>query len=130
MHLLEKGVPKEMVQRIYGHSRADMTDRYCEYQTKQMKVALEMVTHNRIAKLYSPSSVALQSTAPKPHSSQQNIVPNFGKVFVSFAPPMSLRNMMDSYLETNVLDGTPEPDTKNFDEMNVNPNAATITCHY
>jgi len=41
MHLLEKGVPKEMVQKIYGHSRADMTDRYCEYQTKQMKVVLE-----------------------------------------------------------------------------------------
>ena len=43
MHLLEKGVPKEMVQKIYGHSRADMTDRYCEYQTQQMKVALESV---------------------------------------------------------------------------------------
>ena len=43
MHLLEKGVPKEMVQKIYGHSRADMTDRYCEYQTKQMRVALESV---------------------------------------------------------------------------------------
>ena len=43
MHLLEKGVPKEMVQKIYGHSRADMTDRYCEYQTKQMKTALENV---------------------------------------------------------------------------------------
>jgi len=41
MHFLEKGVPKEMVQKIYGHSRADMTDRYCEYQTKQMKVVLE-----------------------------------------------------------------------------------------
>lgn len=32
-----------MVQKIYGHSRADMTDRYCEYQTKQIKVALETV---------------------------------------------------------------------------------------
>ena len=32
-----------MVQKIYGHSRADMTDRYCEYQTNQMKVALESV---------------------------------------------------------------------------------------
>ncbi len=30
-----------MVQKIYGHSRADMTDRYCEYQTQQMKVVLE-----------------------------------------------------------------------------------------
>ena len=43
MHLLEKGVSKEMVQKIYGHSRPDMTDRYCEYQTKQMQVALESV---------------------------------------------------------------------------------------
>lgn len=43
MHLLEKGVPKEMVQKIYGHSRADMTDRYCEYQTQHIKVALESV---------------------------------------------------------------------------------------
>lgn len=41
MHLLERGVSKEMVQKIYGHSRADMTDRYCDYQTKQMRVALE-----------------------------------------------------------------------------------------
>jgi len=48
MHLLEKGVPKEMVQRIYGHSRADMTDRYCEYQTQQMKVALESVVREVI----------------------------------------------------------------------------------
>jgi integrase len=43
MHLLERGVPKEMVQKIYGHTRSDMTDRYCDYQTKQMKVALESV---------------------------------------------------------------------------------------
>ncbi len=43
MHLLDKGVPKEMVQKIYGHTRPDMTDRYCDYQTKQMKVALESV---------------------------------------------------------------------------------------
>lgn len=41
MHLLERGVPKEMVQKIYGHSKPDMTDRYCDYQTKQMRVALE-----------------------------------------------------------------------------------------
>jgi site-specific recombinase XerD len=41
MHLLEKGVPKELVQKIYGHSKSEMTDRYCEYQTEQMKVALE-----------------------------------------------------------------------------------------
>lgn len=44
MHLFEKGGPKEMVQKIYGHSRADMTDRYCEYQTKQMKLVLEAAT--------------------------------------------------------------------------------------
>ncbi len=42
---------------------------------------------------------------------------NFGKVFVSFAPPMSLRSMMGEYLESNNLEGMPEPDTKNFDEM-------------
>lgn len=42
---------------------------------------------------------------------------NFGKVFVSFAPPMSLRGMMEKYLETNKLEEMPEPDTKNFDEM-------------
>jgi site-specific recombinase XerD len=41
MHLLEQGVSKELVQKIYGHSKPEMTDRYCEYQTKQMKVALE-----------------------------------------------------------------------------------------
>ena len=41
MHLLEKGVAKEMVQKIYGHTRPDMTDRYCDFQTKQMKVVLE-----------------------------------------------------------------------------------------
>jgi len=41
MHLLEKGVPKEMVQKIYGHTRPDMTDRYCDFQTKQMQVVLE-----------------------------------------------------------------------------------------
>jgi hypothetical protein len=35
-----------MVQKIYGHSRADMTDRYCEYQTKQMKVALESIVRD------------------------------------------------------------------------------------
>jgi len=38
-----EGGPKEIVQKIYGHSRADMTDRYCEYQTNQMRVALESV---------------------------------------------------------------------------------------
>lgn len=43
MHLLERGVPKEMVQKIFGHAKPDMTDRYCEYQTQQMKVALESV---------------------------------------------------------------------------------------
>jgi integrase len=43
MHLLERGVPKEMVQKVFGHTRSDMTDRYCEYQTKQIKVALESV---------------------------------------------------------------------------------------
>lgn len=41
MHLLEKGVSKELVQKIYGHSKPEMTDRYCEYQTEQMRVALE-----------------------------------------------------------------------------------------
>jgi len=41
MHLLERGVPKEMVQKIFGHAKPDMTDRYCEYQTQQMKIALE-----------------------------------------------------------------------------------------
>jgi site-specific recombinase XerD len=41
MHLLERGVPKEMVQKVFGHTRPDMTDRYCQYQTKQMRVALE-----------------------------------------------------------------------------------------
>ena len=41
VHLLEKGVAKEMVQKIYGHTRPDMTDRYCDFQTKQMKVVLE-----------------------------------------------------------------------------------------
>ncbi|MBT4087604.1 MAG: hypothetical protein HOE30_03835 [Deltaproteobacteria bacterium] len=42
---------------------------------------------------------------------------NFGKVFVSFAPPMSLRSMMDGYLQINELEATPEPDTKDFNEM-------------
>jgi hypothetical protein len=32
-----------MVQKIFGHAKPDMTDRYCEYPTKQMKVALESV---------------------------------------------------------------------------------------
>jgi len=42
---------------------------------------------------------------------------NFGKVFVSFAPPMSLRGMMQGYFETSKLERMPEPDTKSFDEM-------------
>jgi integrase len=41
MNLLERGVSKEMVQQIYGHTTAATTNRYCEYQTQHMKLALE-----------------------------------------------------------------------------------------
>jgi hypothetical protein len=40
---LQKERPKEMTQKTYAHSRPDTTDPYCEYQTKQMKAALEGV---------------------------------------------------------------------------------------
>jgi hypothetical protein len=39
----QRHTPQKIPQKIYGHSRADMTDRYCEYQMKQMKVALGSV---------------------------------------------------------------------------------------
>ena len=42
---------------------------------------------------------------------------NFGKVFVSFAPAMSLRQMMSDYSSLNSLDALPEPDTDSFKEM-------------
>ncbi|MFH2129776.1 MAG: 1-acyl-sn-glycerol-3-phosphate acyltransferase, partial [bacterium] len=42
---------------------------------------------------------------------------NFGKVFVSFAPPMPLRSMMERYVQHNKLEALPEPDTKEFKEM-------------
>ena len=41
MHLLERGVSKEMVQQIYGYTTAATTNRYCEYQTQHIKIALE-----------------------------------------------------------------------------------------
>ena len=41
MSLLEQGTPKEMVQQIFGHTSPEATNRYTEYQTKQMKIALE-----------------------------------------------------------------------------------------
>jgi site-specific recombinase XerD len=41
MNLLDQGVSKEMVQQIYGHTSPDTTNRYCEYQTKHMKMVLE-----------------------------------------------------------------------------------------
>jgi integrase len=41
MNLLDQGVSKEMVQQIYGHTSPDTTNRYCEYQTRHMKIALE-----------------------------------------------------------------------------------------
>lgn len=42
---------------------------------------------------------------------------NFGKVFVSFAPAMSLREMMTSYVTQNKLSALPEPDSEAFREM-------------
>jgi len=42
---------------------------------------------------------------------------NFGKVFVSFAPPMSMRDMMERYVSLNKLDLMPLPDTDDFREM-------------
>lgn len=42
---------------------------------------------------------------------------NFGKVFVSFAPALSMREMMSDYLSLNKLEDLPEPDTEGFREM-------------
>lgn len=42
---------------------------------------------------------------------------NFGKVFVSFAPAMSMRGMMEQYLSLNNLETLPEPDTEGYKEM-------------
>lgn len=42
---------------------------------------------------------------------------NFGKVYVSFAPPMSVREMLQRYLEKNKLDQIPEPHSESFREM-------------
>lgn len=42
---------------------------------------------------------------------------NFGKVFVSFAPPLSLRGMMQKYIQLNKLEALPQPDTEDFSEM-------------
>ncbi len=42
---------------------------------------------------------------------------NFGKVYVSFAPIMSLREMMSLYQEKNGLEEAPAPDTELFREM-------------
>ncbi len=42
---------------------------------------------------------------------------NFGKVYVSFAPVMSLRQMIDIYAEKNGFERDPEPDTPEFKEM-------------
>ncbi len=42
---------------------------------------------------------------------------NFGKVFVSFAPAMSLREMMEEYVSLNKLQSLPELDTEGFKEM-------------
>lgn len=42
---------------------------------------------------------------------------NFGKVYVSFAPPMSLRNMIEKYRVSNNLVNTPEPDSEEFTSM-------------
>jgi len=42
---------------------------------------------------------------------------NFGKVFVSFAPAISLRSMMERYLLLGKLDALPEPDTEEFKQM-------------
>ena len=42
-HLLNSGVPREVVQRLLGHQRADQTDRYARILTGTVKGALEMV---------------------------------------------------------------------------------------
>ncbi len=42
---------------------------------------------------------------------------NFGKVYVSFAPPMSVREMIERHLQKNRLDEMPVPDTVSFKEM-------------
>jgi glycerol-3-phosphate O-acyltransferase len=42
---------------------------------------------------------------------------NFGRVYVSFAPVMSLRQMMNTYTKANSLDRNPEPDTPEFKDM-------------
>jgi glycerol-3-phosphate O-acyltransferase len=44
---------------------------------------------------------------------------NFGKVYVSFAPPMSLRQMISQYLEKNELKESPVPDSEPFKEMSL-----------
>ncbi len=42
---------------------------------------------------------------------------NFGKVYVSFAPPMSLKQMMSDYVKENELEEIPKPDSEDFDTM-------------
>jgi glycerol-3-phosphate O-acyltransferase len=42
---------------------------------------------------------------------------NFGKVYVSFAPPMSVRGMIEKYLKKNKLDEVPPSDSEDFKEM-------------
>ncbi|MCG8338436.1 MAG: 1-acyl-sn-glycerol-3-phosphate acyltransferase [Proteobacteria bacterium] len=42
---------------------------------------------------------------------------NFGKVYVSFAPPMSVRDMIARYLDKNKLDQIPDPDSEDFREL-------------
>jgi glycerol-3-phosphate O-acyltransferase len=42
---------------------------------------------------------------------------NFGKVFVSFAPALSLAEMLSSYVATNALTETPPVDSEAFKEM-------------
>lgn len=42
---------------------------------------------------------------------------NFGKVYVSFAPAMSFRKMMDEYIEQNQMSRYPEVDSEAFNTM-------------
>lgn len=42
---------------------------------------------------------------------------NFGKVYVSFAPPMSVREMITKYLKKHKLEEMPSTDSEDFKEM-------------